>query len=484
VEFELRISNDPRAIGLVEAFAREALRHAPLDDPAPLGELIVAAVRQVIDHAYPPGESGHVFIHSRHQDEQFEFRIRDFGLPEDIVELEAALRDGASRSWIGRLPHADAADAMHWTGYGPEGKELVITKSFHDTHITGHAADLRPFEAKPPLAPEQEYTIRRMRPADAVTISQLIYKAYGSSYFNRDVYYPERVAALNADGSIISFVAKGAIDGVVGHYALERNQPGPVAEGGQAVVDPAHRGRQLLDKLKKAAIGHARKIGLSGVYADAVTVHKFTQKANITIGAKICCADLGISPGSETFRGIAAPKSAQRITCLLYFLPLKPREPRTAFLPPVYQSRGAEILSRLGPMPSFGSPLPPSGPGALKLQLVATAATAYLTVTGVGIDTVPAIRKATRDLVGHSHAEAVFVDLPLQDPATPAAVEALRASGFSFAGVAPDFLKDGDVFRMVHLVDDLEIDAMQIEETAARELVDFALADLREAAAD
>ncbi len=37
-----------------------------------------------------------------------------------------------------------------------------------------------------------------MRPEDAVGISQLMYRAYGGSYFNADVYYPERVAAQNA----------------------------------------------------------------------------------------------------------------------------------------------------------------------------------------------------------------------------------------------------------------------------------------------
>ncbi len=78
-----------------------------------------------------------------------------------------------------------------------------------------------------------------MRPADALTVSQLIYKTYGPSYFNRDVYYPERVAAQNVSGAIVSFVAEAAASGeIVGHYALERNQPGPVAEGARPSAIP------------------------------------------------------------------------------------------------------------------------------------------------------------------------------------------------------------------------------------------------------
>jgi len=481
MEFQLRISNDPRALGLVEAFARESLRHTPLDESAPLQALIVAATRQIIDHAYPPGEDGRIVLHSRQLADHLEITIRDFGLPEDIAALETSLHNETMRSWLGHLPHTDAADSLHWTGYGPEGKALTLTKSFHDIHVTDHAGDLQPFREKPPLAPEQDYTIRRMRPTDALTISQLIYKAYGPSYFNRDVYYPERVAAQNASGAIISFVAEAATTGeIVGHYALERNQPGPVAEGGQAVVDPAHRGRKILDRLKAAAIDHAREIGLAGVWADAVTVHTFTQKANLALGAKLCAADLGISPASETFRGIAAPASPQRVTCLLYFLPLRSRATRPIFAPPLYESIVRRLLAPFGASLIAGQCRPPSGHGALTLQLVPTAATAYLTVTQPGLDTVVAIRKAMRDLLEHSHAEAIFVDLPLQHPATPAIAEALRPAGFSFAGIAPDFLPDGDLLRLVHLVDDLSPEGMRIEDPAARDLVAYALADRRE----
>jgi len=477
LEFELRISNDLRAMDLVAAFARESLRHLPLSEPDSLQELVVAVVRQVIDHAYPPGETGLIVLHSRQLSDHLEITVRDFGLPQDVAKMEAALKNKDPHKWIGQLPHTDAVDAMHWTSYGPEGKQLTIEKSFHDSHIADHGTDLRPFDEKPPLAAEQEYTIRQMTPEDAVKISQLIYKAYGPSYFNRDVYYPDRVVALNADGSVISFVAEGSVDGVVGHYALERNQEGPVAEGGMAVVDPAHRGRKLLDRLKTAAVTHAKEIGLTGMYADAVTVHPFTQKANIALGAKLCGVELGIAPKSETFRGIAAPESPQRITCLLYFLPLQPRGSREVFVPEIYQGVVGGILERLGRPFTMGEPKPPEGLGALRMQLVASAAKACLAVDRVGVDTVSAIRRAKRELIEHSHAEAIFVDLPLSDPASATVAAHLRKEGFSFAGVAPDFLPEGDFFRMVHLIDDLAIEAMQIAEPAARELVEFALAD-------
>lgn len=294
----------------MEAFTTETLKHCPIEQPEALNQLVLEATSHLIEEAYPPGQSGNIVLHSRQFCDHVEISIRDFGLPSDIAALEAAMAD--STSWIGHFQKPAAADAISWSGYGPDGKALTITKSFHDSHITAHEADLEPFSERVERAPEQDYTIRRMRPADAVTISQLMYKAYGPTYFNRDVYYPERVAALNASESIISFVAEGARGQIVGHYALEKNQAGPVVEGGQAVVDPAHRGRHLLDRLKRAALNHARDLQLAGLYSDAVTVHRFTQKANIAAGERLCCADVGISPRSEAFRGIAGGSCSRK----------------------------------------------------------------------------------------------------------------------------------------------------------------------------
>ncbi len=282
LEFELRVTNNPRALSTVQAFAREILQHTAIDETTAesLHQLIMARTSDAIENAYPPGQTGTILIQSSRDDKALVVTIRDYGLPQDIQKLEAALHaaDGSLPRQVLGLDWARAADEVHWIGYGPAGKALRFVKLLHETHITDHpqAGDLQPFHSSPSLAPEQNYEIRRMRPEEAVQVSQLIYKAYGSSYFNSDVYYPDRVATLNERGEILSFVAAAADGRLVGHYALERNQTGPVAEGGQAVVDPAHRGRQLLDRLKTAAVQGARALGLTGMYADAVTVHTFT----------------------------------------------------------------------------------------------------------------------------------------------------------------------------------------------------------------
>jgi hypothetical protein len=101
---------------------------------------------------------------------------------------------------------------------------------------------------------------------------------------------------------------------------------------------------------------------------------------------------------------------------------------------------------------------------------------AFLTAPKIGRDTLGAIRKARRELVEHDHAEAVFVQLPTSDPATPSVIAGLESDGFGLAGIALNFLPDSDLVRLVYLTDPLSMDAMQIEEPFAEELVRHALA--------
>lgn len=485
LEFELRASSDPRSLDTVEAYVRETLRHAALPeaDAKNLTELVLAATRDAVAHAYPPGESGSITVALAQESGCLTIVIRDYGLPQDIARLESALHttDAAVRRQALGLDWAQAADELHWVSYGPDGKALQIIKWLHETHITEQGGDLKPFAEGPPLAPEQEYEIRIMRPEEAVQVSQLMYKAYGSSYFNRDVYYPERVAALNASGEVVSFVAVDATGNLVGHYALERNQEGLVAEGGQAVVDPAHRGRHLLNRLKDAVLVHARGLRLIGMFGDAVTVHTITQKSDIAYGAHLACANLGISPKTEAFRGFGSTQP-QRVTCLLYFLWLLPPVARTVHVPERHQDAVARLYANLKCPVAFGPPAAPEGHGELAIQFDSGAAKAMLHVPQIGRDTSAAIRHAKRELIERSHAEVLYVELPLSQPGTPVVMEALEKEGFSFIGIAPHFSTSGDLVRMVYLIDDLSSDAIHIQEDIGRWLVDYALAEHRRVA--
>jgi len=64
-------------------------------------------------------------------------------------------------------------------------------------------------------------------------VSRLVYKTYGYTYPNEDLYYPETVKMLNESGRLISIVAMDISNNkIVGHYAIEMYDNPFVAELG------------------------------------------------------------------------------------------------------------------------------------------------------------------------------------------------------------------------------------------------------------
>ena len=481
IHLELLVNNDERVLSTVRASASEALRQTSLALPEidKLVELVKRSTHAAIKRAYPIGEEGSIKIGISESHGKLVVSVRDYGMPQDIENLERQLHESDhSNPRLFGMSCKNIADEVHWLGYGPEGKALQLTKWLYNTHVTAQSPEgsLETFQKDAPLAPQQEYVIRRMTADEAVQVSQLIYRAYGGTYFNRDVYYPERVAAQNEREAVLSFVAQGEDGRLVGHYALERNQEGPVAEGGQAVVDPAHRGRGLLNRMKAKAVETARQLGLVGLYSDAVTVHALTQKTNVDHGALLTCVDLGIAPKSEHFRGISEAQP-QRVTCLMYLLWLQAPQSRTVHIPSGYRAIVERIYANLQCPVTFGDRTPPAGHGTLTVRIDSGAGKAFVRADQLGQDSVAAIRHAKRELIEHSHAESLFVELPLQNPGTPHVTQELERDGFSFAGIAPHFSTRGDLLRLVYLTEPLAREPIVTYEEFAGELVDHVLSE-------
>ena len=481
MELELLLTNELRALPSVRALTAQTLEQLALPEPEArqLEMLIVGAVGDALEHAYRDGEEGSVKLTIRETHGRLEMIVRDYGMPQDVELLERRLHESeAAGATLFGCP-TRLLDEVHWLAFGPEGKALQVRKWLHATSIvdSSDAADIEPVREDAPLAPQQEYAVRRMRPHEAVQVSQLMYRAYGNSYFNPDVYYPQRIAAQNANGSIVSFVACAEEGSVVGHCALELDQPGPVGETGQAVIHPLHRGRGLLIRMKEAVLEEARRRNLEGCYADAVAVHTLTQKSNVHHGGHLTCVDLAGFPKTERFRGISE-QQPQRVTCLLYFHWLKPPQGRTVYVPSRHREMVSVIYSNLDCPVEFGEAgEPPAGHGTLAVSVTPGAASGFARADRLGADTVQAVWHAKRKLTERSGVEAVFVELPLDDPATPYVVEELQPYGFAFAGVVPYFSPRGDMLRLIYLVEPLAREPIKTYDEFAGRLVDYALAE-------
>jgi hypothetical protein len=79
--------------------------------------------------------------------------------------------------------------------------------------------------------------------------------------------------------------------------------------------------------------------------------------------------------------------------------------------------------------------------------------------------------------------DAVYIDLPLEQPATALLADHLERLGVSYAGVFPNPRTDGDVLRMqsLHRVR-VKADDIAVASDHGRELLEYVLSDLPRAA--
>lgn len=477
---ELSLPNNAEAARLAPGHVRELAALAGL--PPEHGEALALATEEacanILKHAFEPGEEGGYSIASEITPAALVLSFRDQGVPLD-ASVESALEDpeaGGAGHGLSRIRHA--VDEAHWVRHGKEGKELRLVRYRPQADVTDHLPQeaLAPIHPEVTLAPPQEYTVRRFQPEDAVGIARVVYRVYGYTYQHEELYYPERTVRLNEEGKLVSVVAVDAAGEVVGHYALERPEAGRVAESGEAVVSPAHRGRKLMERMREQIEAEAGRLGLLGIYGNAVTTHVYSQRADETFGCHACGATLGLLPRSVTFKGIRSEPLAQRVSCILYYEPMQPPPPAAVHAPPHHRPIMERIYAGFEAPVQFLEPDHARLPrhGRIAVQFRPAYSSGIIRVREIGADTAAEVRRARRDLCDASGAEAVYLELPLAQPGAPALCHAAEGDGFFFSGIGPQFAPDGDALRLQFLTGPLDPSLLQVYSPFARELVEYA----------
>ncbi|HEY6327440.1 MAG TPA: hypothetical protein VIW73_13130, partial [Candidatus Cybelea sp.] len=424
---------------LVQSFAADAAERAELSGAraqavaAAAREGFAAIVAEALAEAREP-----IRIVAACTPAQLELALFERGLPMDDALARRDPRWNALCSVV---------DAAHWRCHGAAGSELrLIVNRAHPVEDIANAA--HPAEQDVPLAPEQEYTIRRFVPGDAIGVARAFYLTYGYAYDLAAVYVPQRLVELNESGSYVSIVALAGDGGVVGHCALARDGDAPIADVAGAIVLPAHRGRNLLNRMLERAEIEAAALGLAAYYSEPVTDHPRTQLSSESFGEKACGITLGEAPRSFVARHMELSTTTQRQSCMLYLKPLRPREPRAIYAPPRHRSIVASIYEQLGLPVSFAEGAPANGRGLFHAGITRRDGIATVDVEAVGAETAELVHQAVEDLRATQRLGAVYASLPLEDPGTPALCETLESRGFFFSGVGPWMLGGKDALRL------------------------------------
>ncbi|HEY6732013.1 MAG TPA: hypothetical protein VI039_13440 [Solirubrobacterales bacterium] len=326
-----------------------------------------------------------------------------------------------------------------------------------------------------------DVTFRFLKPDEGTVLTGAIEAAYGQSYDVRWVYDAAEVGERIAAGTYVSCIAESPASDLLCHIGMSLAAAGDaVGHSGQAVTLPAARGHHLFTRTKRFLMDWATEQGLAGMYSEATAAHPYSQKANIDLGAHETGFLLGWIPA--TVANDAASDRRGRQSAALLYLKLNDGHERNVYAPERHREIVAQTLE-LCQLRGYLADPPADCELAERTELHVEVDSdhnlALLTVLKPGADLEQVIG-AERHHLFHRHClDAIYIDLPLEQPATALVADHLERLGVSYAGVFPNHRTDGDVLRMqsLHRVR-VKADDVAVASDHGRELLEYVLADL------
>lgn len=485
---ELSVPADEKLQQLVFHYGRSLadLADFPEDQAELLAQALWEACKNSIEYAFDDDEAAPLTLIGELTSKALTLAVRDRGLPFDqTLDPDSPPADPETFCQLPRrgrglsLIHR-CADEVHWVNLGLEGKELRLTKYRSGVcrwEPSMTSAVFHHPEAAP-LAGPQHYTIRLLNQEDAIRVAQLMYRVYGYSYSNEDFYYPERLDHDLQTGTHVGVVAVADNGEIVGHVGVMRPNLGPLAELGQLAVAPAHRGQGLRKLMGDRLAEEIQRLGLVGLFAEAVTVHTISQEASDSRGLHVTALKLlDWQADFKKLRGLAPEPGTQRESMVYYFKYLTSPAPARVCAPSRHREVLARIYANLGAPREFLEPSGSLGHGHVTVAYDRETGGGTIQVNRIGIDTLPEIEQAQRDLCDMAGAAVVGLNLPLAQGTTPYLADAAEACGFFFSGVLPHSAPDGDFLRLQYLNAPLDLERIHLSSPFARELLAYILND-------
>jgi hypothetical protein len=327
-----------------------------------------------------------------------------------------------------------------------------------------------------------DVTFRFLGPEEGGVLTEAIEAAYGTTYDVRWVYDPLEVSARLAEGRYVSCVAETPAGELLCHEGMSLAAAGDaVAHSGQAVTLEAARGQHLFTRTKQVLMDWGRERGLAGMYSEVTAAHPYSQKGNIELGAHETGFLLGWIPASVE-NDAAARRRRSRNSAVLFYTKLNDGHDRRVYAPERHHEIIGQTLALCELRGTLAHP-----PGEYELaertemhtEVDSDHNLALITVMAPGADLEEMVRAQRHHLFHHDCLDAIYIDLPLDTPATALVADHLERLGVSYAGIFPNPRADGDVLRMqsLHRVR-VKADDVAVASDHGRELLDYVLADL------
>jgi GNAT superfamily N-acetyltransferase len=273
--------------------------------------------------------------------------------------------------------------------------------------------------------------VRPGTPFDAEAIAELLYENYHLSYVHEDFYRPRYLMAVLEMRQLVSTVAvhEGR---VVGHHALMPLAGGACGETGAAVVHSAYRGLGIFGRMVDHTLEVARERGLSSVFGDAVTIHPFSQRAELSHGYHETALQLAMVPAQTTMRGVGG-EGGRRTATLRSYLAFD-AQTRPAALPAAYRQLLEDIYANVGLTVAAPTETAPRDGEPVTIEADAPRALGFLRLRRWDEQAPAALRRSVRQLLSQ-HVDVVYADVDLMAVDVDEATAELNQLGFFAAGL-------------------------------------------------
>lgn len=452
---ELRLSMEAEGGELLRAFVREASLVEGV--PAATASLIAADAEQIwriLCQSSTGPERATALLSSEKREVRVRILLNGHSRFSAILpSLSAQLRRDAGVSYRER---------------GVDGWEIALHRG---VEASRQAAGIEEQVAEA-AAPKEAVEIDVPRQSDSAGIARCFLAVYGHNYIHREVFSPHRYWRKVESGELIPMVSRDARGEVIGHVALEREPGAMVAERGEAVVLPSYRGRHLLERMTERLTEEALRLGLVGIYAEPVTTHTFSQRNDERAGMPTTAILLGAAPETLHSKDLPVPTAGQRQSFLLTFRFLQPLRQCEIVAPHDYRDVISEIYESLGVDVSRREGKTPKDTRSMTRIAVNDGGYGKVRFETIGSNAPVELAQAISD-VDSLGARAMQLSAPIGDPGLPLLVDAARASGFFFCGLAPAFSEGGDLLLMQRLSEPLDISELQLFTDQTKELAAF-----------
>ena len=443
------------------------------------------AVSNVIQYAFEGREGANFKIILEPVTLGLNIIIREKGMPFDPSLIhkysKKTLTTDLNEKGLGTYLMKQLFDEVAFYNLGKEGMETrlfkhINNKQIHELITEEELSIVESEKIGPPLPRNSvRYRIRRMNPAEAVEVSKCAYSSYGYTYVHEDIYYPDRVRALNQSDNLISFIAVTQQNEIIAHSAFELREGDLAPELGVAFTKPKYRGQGCFNNLTMELLNEAGRRNFAGIYARGVMTHPFSQKSLLKFGFKESA--IYLSSGMErTYEGGIEQDRPQRESVVVMFQYLSAPKKHVIYPPPHHREMIERIYRHLDVNPDNKISSKKTDTAAdetvTKIRTAPASLMAHINITRYGDRTLDDVKEHLKALCLQRF-ETIHLHLPLGDPSTAFRTAEFEKLGFFFAGVMPACSGNDELILQYLNNYAIDYDTLAIESEMGKKMLEY-----------